>query len=137
MKKKRPCHRYPDSNPKNGNDSHSQVGRSGRQKHMYTGAHTHTRTHTRTQGQTQTPRTEMTATVRWAEAEGKNTCTQVHTHTHARACAHTGPAYLEMKPVVLQINWQDRVSDMKLLTLLHFNIPSRESNHILCLIAEN
>ena len=77
----------------------------------------------------------MTATVRWAEAEGKNTCTQVHTHTHTHA--HRGPAYLEMKPVVLQINWQDRVSDMKLLTLLHFNIPSRESNHILCLIAEN
>ena len=100
MKKKRPCHRYPDSNPKNGNDSHSQVGRSGRQKHMHTGAHTHT--HAR-----------------------------AHTHAHRR------PAYLEMKPVVLQINWQDRVSDMKLLTLLHFNIPSRESNHILCLIAEN
>ena len=71
MKKKRPCHRYPDSNPKNGNDSHSQVGRSGRQKHMHTGAHTHT--HAR-----------------------------AHTHAHRR------PAYLEMKPVVLQINWQDR-----------------------------
>ena len=71
MKKKRAYHRYPDSNPKNENDSNSQVGRSGRQKHVHTGVQTHT-------------------------------CTHTHTHTHR------GPAYLEMKPVVLQINWQDR-----------------------------
>ena len=44
MKKKRPYHRYADSNPKNENFSNSQVGRSGSQKHVHTGAQTHTHT---------------------------------------------------------------------------------------------